>query len=125
LKSKFTYVGIRVRNLEESIAFYTGLLGMKVKGRTEIESTKGEVVSLESGDGAFELELNYYKKDSPYYKEYTAGEALDHLAFGVKDLNAALEEARRSGYRIVSEVKSEQSRWAYVEDPNGIWIELF
>ena len=98
---------------------------MKVKSTSKIESTKGEVVGLESGDGAFQLELNYYEKDSPYYTEYVAGEALDHLAFGVEDLNATLEEARKSGYRIISEMKSNESRWAYIEDPNGIWIELF
>lgn len=125
MKAKFTYVGIRVRDLEKSITFYTKLLGMKVKSRSKIEMTKGELVSLESGDGAFELELNYYGKDSPYYTEYAAGEALDHLAFGVEDLNGALEEVRKSGYRVISEMKSNASRWAYIEDPNGIWIELF
>lgn len=125
MKSKFTYVGIRVKDLEKSIAFYTQILGMKVKGRSKIESAKGEVVSLVSGDGAFELELNYYEKDSPYCTEYVVGEALDHLAFGIEDLNAVLEETRKSGYRVISEMKSNESRWAYVEDPNGIWIELF
>lgn len=125
MKSKFTYVGIRVKDLEKSIGFYTKLLGMKVKGRNRIEKSKGEVVSLESEDSAFELELNYYDNDSPYYTDYTVGEALDHLAFGVEYLTRALEEAHKSGYRIISEMKSGDSRWAYVEDPNGIWIEIF
>ncbi len=97
----------------------------RVKGRSRIEKAKGEVVSLESEGGGFELELNYYEKDSPYYTNYTVGEALDHLAFGVEDLTMALDEARASGYRVISEMKSKESRWAYVEDPNGIWIELF
>lgn len=125
MKSKFTYVGIRVKDLEQSIGFYTKLLGMRVKGRSRIEKAKGEVVSLESEGGGFELELNYYEKDSPYYSDYTVGEALDHLAFGVENLTKALDEARAGGYRVISEMKSNGSRWAYVEDPNGIWIELF
>lgn len=125
MKSKFSYVGIRVKDLEKSIDFYTKLLGMKVKGRSKMERTKGEVVSLEGEGGGFELELNYYERDSPYYTEYTVGEGLDHLAFGVEDLTKALQEVRASGYNVVSEVKSDKSRWAYVEDPNGIWIEFF
>jgi len=125
MKSKFAYVGIRVKDLEKSIDFYTKLLGMKVKGRNKFERTKGEVVSLECEGVPFELELNYYEKDSPYYTEYTAGEGLDHLAFGVEDLPRALDEARKGGYRVIAEMKSNGSRWAYVEDPNGIWIELF
>jgi lactoylglutathione lyase len=125
MKSKFTYVGIRVRDLEKSITFYTQLLGMQEKGRSTIQQTKGETVALETEDGGFTLELNYYQKDSPYFTEYSTGDALDHLAFSVDDLTKALEVARAGGYRVISEHKSNGSRWAYVEDPNGIWIELF
>lgn len=125
MKSKFTYVGIRVKDLEKSVDFYTKLLGMNVKGKSRIAQTKGETVVLEGEDAPFVLELNYYEKDSPYYTEYAVGEGLDHLAFSVEDLDKALKEARTGGYRIISEIKSNGSRWAYVEDPNGIWIELF
>lgn len=125
LNSKFTYVGIRVKDVEKSIDFYTKLLGMRVKGRSKMEQTKGETVGLESEEGGFVLELNYYEKDSPYYAEYVAGEALDHLAFNVEDLTKALEQVRATGSRVISEMKADGSRWAYVEDPNGIWIELF
>jgi lactoylglutathione lyase len=125
MKSKFTYVGIRVANLEKSIDFYTKVLGMKISGRGKTEQTKGETVSLASEKGGFILELNYYEKDSPYNTKYDVGEALDHLAFGVSNLDEALEEARAAGHRTVLELKSDGSRWAYIEDPDGIWIELF
>jgi lactoylglutathione lyase len=124
MKAKFSYVGIRVTDLERSIDFYTKLLGMTVKGRSRIEQTKGETVGLESENG-FVLELNYYEKESPYYAEYVVGEGLDHLAFNVDNLSEVLEEARASGYEIVSEMKSDGGRWAYIKDPNGIWVELF
>jgi len=62
VKSKFTYVGIRVKDMQKSIDFYTKLLGMTVTGRNKFEQTKGEVVSLESEKGGFSLELNYYEK---------------------------------------------------------------
>jgi len=125
MKTKFTYVGIRVKDLQRSIEFYTKLLGMKVKGRGRIEQTKGETVGLESEEGGFVLELNHYEKDSPYYTEYITGEGLDHLAFKVEDLDKALEEAKSSGHHLILEMKVDGSRWAYIEDPNGIWIELF
>jgi len=125
MKSKFTYVGIRVTNLEKSIDFYTKLLGMKVVGRGRIEQTKGETVALASQEGGFVLELNHYEKGSPYNTKYVVGEGLDHLAFGVDDLDKALKEAKSAGYPTVLEMKVEGSRWAYIEDPNGIWIELF
>ncbi len=90
-----------------------------------MEQTKGETVGLESEEGGFVLELNYYEKESPYNTPYSAGEGLGHLAFNVEDLSKTLDEARASGHRVISEMKADGSRWAYVEDPNGIWIELF
>ena len=125
MNAKFTYVGIRVMNLQKSIDFYTKLLGMKVTGRGKVEQTRGETVGLESEKGGFNLELNFYEKNSPYNTKYTVGEGLDHLAFKVDNLDNALKEAKHAGYRTILEIKSDGSRWAYIEDPNGIWIELF
>ena len=125
MKSKFTYVGIRVTDLERSIDFYTKVLGMKVTGRGKIELTKGETVGLQSEKDGFALELNYYEEESPYNTKYTVGEGLDHLAFKVDDLDKSLKEAKLAGHRTILEMKSDGGRWAYVEDPDGIWIELF
>jgi lactoylglutathione lyase len=112
MKGKFAYVGIRVTNLQRSIDFYSKLLGMKVTGRSKIEQTKGETVGLESEKGGFVLELNHYEENSPYNTKYAVGEALDHLAFKVDDLDKALEEARRAGHRTILQIKADGSRWA-------------
>jgi lactoylglutathione lyase len=125
MKADFKYVGIRVTDLDRSIGFYTKVLGMKVAGRAKIEQTKGEVVSLQSEKGGFTLELNYYEKGSPYNTHYSAGEGLDHLAFQVDDLDNALEEAHLAGHKTVLDVKAEGGRWAYIQDPDGNWIELW
>jgi len=125
MKAKFAYVGIRVTNLQKSIDFYTKLLGMKITGRGKIEQTKGETVGLQSEKEDFILELNYYEENSPYNTKYTVGEGLDHLAFKVDDLDKSLEEARTAGYQTVLKMKADGGRWAYIEDPDGIWIELY
>ena len=125
MKAKFTYVGIRVKNMKRSLEFYTKFLGMKDKGHARIEISKGDVAYLESKDGKVGIELNHYDAKSPYNVKYVVGEGLDHLAFGVDDLEASLEQAKKLGYKLLKEVRTEKSRWAYVEDPNGIWVELF
>ena len=125
MKTKFRYVGIRVKDLDASIAFYTKVLGMKLRERDKIDATKGEAAFLETEEGGFVLELNYYEKGSRFATAYTVGEGLDHLAFQVEDLDKALAEAKKAGYPVVSSIKTATSRWAYIEDPNGIWIELF
>jgi len=125
LKATLLYTGIRVKNLEGSVKFYTGLLGMKETGRNKIEATGGTVVGLKSVEGGQELELNYYPRGNKYATKYAAGEGLDHLAFKVEDLDKALADFAEAGHPTVLEIRGSSSRWAYVRDPNGIWIELF
>jgi lactoylglutathione lyase len=125
LKAKFTYVGIRVKDMKKSVDFYTKFLGMKDSGHSRIEVTKGDVTFLESEDGSVGIELNHYDSDSPFNEKYVIGEGLDHLAFGVEDIDVALGLARKLGHKPLREIKTAKNRWAYVEDPNGIWIELF
>ena len=125
MKSKFGYVGIRVTDIQRSIQFYSELLGMKVIGRSSIEQTKGETVALQCERGGPVLELNYYDKDSPYNTRYSSGESLDHLAFKVDDLDRAIEDAGKAGHPTVLEMNDKSGRWAYIHDPDGIWIELY
>jgi len=125
MKAKFFYTGIRVKDLEASVKFYTTLLGMKVRSRNTVDAAKGTVVELVcEGEGGNTLELNYYEKGSSFDTKYEVGEGLDHLAFAIKDLDAALAEAAKAGHPVVQKMQEPGSRYAYIQDPNGIWIEL-
>ncbi len=120
----FIYTGIRVKDLEESLRFYTELLGMRVIGREKIEATGGEVASVKCREDGPEIELNYYPEGSKYATDYAVGEGLDHLAFRVEDFDEALAQLARAGHPTILEINTGKSRWAYVQDPNGIYIEL-
>jgi len=125
MKAKFAYTGIRVKDLDESVAFYTRVLGMKEIGRSPVDGTTGATASLVSQEGGPVLELNYYEKGSPHAAKYVEGSELDHLAFQVDDLDKALAEANRMGNPTALAMKTATSRWAFIRDPNGIFIELF
>ncbi len=123
---RFIYTGIRVQNMDESIRFYTEVMGMKVIGKREkTEPTKGETVSLKSPTSEQILELNYYDEDSPFYEPYVAGEGLDHLAFDVADIRATVKRIKEQGIEVLVEPYT-IGGWseAFVKDPDGIWIEL-
>jgi len=125
MKTKLIYTGIRVKNLDESVRFYTTLFGMKETGRSEVKESQGQTVALQSEDGGPSLELNYYRKGSKFDTEYSVGEALDHIAFQVEDLDKLKAEAAKAGHPIILEMTSGSSKWAYIQDPNGIWLEVF
>ncbi|MEM0075012.1 MAG: VOC family protein [Conexivisphaerales archaeon] len=57
MKTKFQYTGIRVKNLDESIKFYTELLGMKLLSRKRVEENKGELATLSTDNGDFYKDL--------------------------------------------------------------------
>jgi lactoylglutathione lyase len=124
MKTSFIYTGIRVKDMKESIDFYTKVLGMKLIGKSKIPIAKGDVANLITEGGEFSLELNHYSKASKYDSRYVVGEGLDHLAFGVDDLDGLISKAKKMGHPVVTEMKTEKSRWVYIKDPNGIWIEL-
>ena len=124
MRARFRYTGIRVKDLDASVRFYTRVLGMTAQGPGRIDATKGRVIDMVTEGADHPLELNYYEDDSPYASHYEVGEGLDHLAFKVSDLDEAVREAERAGHPVVEEVRAGGSRWVYIEDPNGIWIEL-
>ncbi len=121
----FAYTGIRVKDLEASVRFYTTVLGMKEVERFTQSATNGTVVLLAMEGSGHQLELNHYPKGSRFDTKYEVGEGLDHLGFETRDLDGVLAEAKKAGYPAVLEMKDATHRWAYIQDPNGIWIEFF
>jgi lactoylglutathione lyase len=129
LNFRFIYTGIRVKDMDESIKFYTEVLGMEiVEKRERTEPTKGEGVTLKSPNSNQLLELNFYERDSPFFTPYENGEDLDHLAFDVENLESAISDLRRKGVEIVVEPYQigKEAGWkeAFIRDPNGIWVEF-
>lgn len=119
----FRYTGIRVRNLERSIDFYTRVLGMRVTWRMKIRETGGEIAVLKSPRGTQRLELNWYPPRGRY-RRYRQGDELDHLAFAVPDVDVFLRDHRKD-FRVVMRAFDEgNDRLTYVTDPDGAWIEL-
>ena len=124
MKARLRYTGIRVKDLDASLKFNTSVLGMTVRSRDTIDATKGVVVDLISEDGSHPLELNYYERGSAFDTKFEVGEGLDHLGYEVADLDKAIAEAKKAGHPVIQEIKAGTSRWVYIQDPNGIWIEL-
>jgi lactoylglutathione lyase len=118
---------LRVNNLQQSIDFYTKILGMNLIRTTDRPEQKYSLAFLGYGkgnaEGQAELELTYnYGTDN-----YVLGDAYGHIALGVEDVYKTCEHIRASGGNITRDagpVKGGETLIAFVEDPNGYKIEL-
>lgn len=120
---KFTlrYTAIQVTDLDRALNFYLNVLGMRLVTRIKVLETKGELAIVKSDGADHWLEINWYAD-----QQYQSGDELDHVAFQVADLNEALSELKQKGIEPISYVReSKNSRWTYIADPDGIWIEIF
>ena len=120
---KFLHTSITVRNMEESLAFYTGMLGLQFERRRTIPENHAEIAFVRDPVSGARVELTHWEgKDS-----FEAGEQLDHLAFEVEDLDRTLMHLRTKNVRVAKEpyrLSGGSSRIAFVLDPNDVWIEL-
>ncbi len=116
---------IRVGNMDESIAFYTDVLGMKLLRRNDYPEGKFTLAFVgygkESEEAVVELTYNWG------VEAYEMGLAFGHIAIEVDDVYEACERIRARGGKIVREagpMKGGTTILAFVEDPDGYRIEL-
>ncbi len=98
MRFEFEDTGLRVRDLDAAIDFFTKVLGMKLEARLKADWTKGEFANLYSADGKHKLELNWYAPDSPVAGPFREGDELDH----------------EGGWHI-----------AFVPVVEGLWLDVF
>ncbi len=124
---RLEYFGIRVRDLDRSLKFYSEALGLKeVKRGTQYEAGGGIWVLLKDAESNQQLELNWYPANSPFASPYIAGEGLDHIGFIVENVRATYEELLAKGAEPTELNPSRTGGWlAYVKDPDGNWVEIF
>jgi lactoylglutathione lyase len=120
---KLLHTSITVRSMDDSLRFYTEVLGLEFERRRTIPENKAEIAFVKDPASGGRIELTHWDgKDT-----FEPGEQLDHLAFEVEDLDRFLMRVRTKGIRIAKEpysISGGASRLAFILDPNDVWIEL-
>jgi lactoylglutathione lyase len=116
---------LRVVDLEKSLAFYTGLFGMKLLRRTDYPDGKFTLAFVgftdEASGAVIELTHNWG------VEKYELGNAFGHIAIEVKDAYAFCESIKQRGGKVVREagpMRYGGTVIAFIEDPDGYKIEL-
>ena len=99
---RLDHVGIAVASIEESLDVYRAL-GLAESGRETVESQGVVTAFLPLGDTRLEL-LEPKGADSPVAKFLAKrGPGVHHLCFAVEDLERALADLKKRGFRLVNE----------------------
>ncbi len=126
MKLKFGYTGIRVRDLDGAIQFFTKYLGMKLQARIKAPWNKGEFANLVSPGEKHWLELNWYADDSPVAGPFREGEELDHLGFAADDFEGTLRRLNEAGYPTkIGPIKAGNWDVAFVKGFENIWFDIY
>jgi methylmalonyl-CoA/ethylmalonyl-CoA epimerase len=98
---KLHHVGIAVADLDESIRLYTEVFGATLIERRRNEKEGLEAAFLRAGEAELEL-MAPLRDDSPVGKFVAKrGPGMHHVAFGVSDIEKAMDEARANGLELI------------------------
>jgi len=117
---ELNHVGIVIRDLEKSLAFYEGALGGKVVSRNIIPSSQTDVVYLQITGGMIELLHRREPAPSEVF-------GITHIGFMTDDLDGDFRALVDAGVTPLAQPKvagSGVGRIAFVADPNGARVEL-
>ena len=123
---KYLHTMVRVKNLEESLYFYSTILGLKEVRRKESEKGRFTLVFLAASDDlesaqseaspVIELTYNW---DS---EAYTGGRNFGHLAFQVEDIYNFCDYLQQHGVTLNRPPRD--GHMAFINSPDGISIEI-
>ena len=138
----FFHTGFVVKDIEESVKFYSEVLGMRIAARMErqgefIEQVlafpgahiKGGFVDMGEGH---QLELIQYLSPASGENSLKRNDlGASHLAFFVEDLDKFYQETSQKGIRYNNPPASMfddngklSRKVAYAQDPDGNWLEF-
>ena len=125
--TRIAHIGIAVRSLDDSTAFYRDVLGL---GDVPLDDSDGaKIIGLAAGPSLIEL-LEAESPESPIAKFVAKrGPGIHHICFAVDDLDATLARCRAHGVRLIDEmprVGAEGKRIAFLHpsSTSGVLVEL-
>jgi len=121
---KLEHVGIMVKDLETSIAFYRDVIGLELRG-TMVHTDPSITLAFLRFPGSEETEVELIHG---YNGGLPAEGKVHHIAFAVENLEDEIARLRALGVSFLEEeitTLPNGSRYIFFYGPDGEWLELF
>ena len=100
---KIDHLGIAVKSIETGKNFWSDVLGLKFEGVETVAEQKVTTAFFPVGESEVEL-LESTAPDGPIASHIEKrGEGIQHIALRVEDIEAALNELKAKGIRLIDE----------------------
>jgi len=118
---KLLHTRMRVSDMDQTIAFYTNVLGLEVLER-KVSPRGSHLAFLRVPNSEELIELCSFPPSGPVKVQ----EDLVHLAFQVENLDATIATLQHQGIRITDgpTKTSSGSRFIFIDAPDGYEVEL-
>ncbi len=125
---KIDHVGLAVKNLDETLAFYRDVLGIQSTSIEDYAPDKIRTAFLEVGDASFEI-MEPTSPESPVAKFLDSrGQGMHHISLEVDDLREELKKLQAKGVALVDKEPRQGAHYivAFVhpKSTGGVLIEL-
>ena len=119
--TKLLHTRMRVSDMDQTIAFYTKVLGLEVLER-KVSPRGSHLAFLRVPNSDELIELCSFPPSGPVKVQ----EDLVHLAFQVPDLDATMGALQQQGIRITDgpTTTASGSRFIFIDAPDGYEVEL-
>jgi methylmalonyl-CoA/ethylmalonyl-CoA epimerase len=126
---KIDHLGIAVISIDAGKNFWTDTLGLEFEGTETVVEQKVTTAFFPVGESEVEL-LESTAPDGPIAKYLEKkGEGIQHVAFRVENIEAALSELKEKGIRLIDEMPRTGAGGARIaflhpKSTNGVLVEL-
>lgn len=122
MKQKMVHTCYRVKNLEESLAFYKNAFDFEISRLRDFPEHKFTLAYLTLPGDAYELELTY-NYDHPGYE---IGDGYGHIAIAVENLEELHAKQKAAGYNVtdLKGLPGTPPSYYFILDPDGYKIEV-
>ena len=120
---KFLHAMIRVKNIDESMKFYTELIDLNRTGEVKLDDST--LYYLSDEDGQTQLELTY--NDETPAEGYQNGNDFGNFAFETNSMEEFTNKMNKFGYKYIYEpffMQEVNMYIAFLKDPDGNEIEI-
>jgi len=126
---KIDHLGIAVNSIDVGRTFWSDILGLDFEGAETVEEQKVTTAFFPVGESEVEL-LESTAPDGPVAKYIEKrGQGIQHIAFRVADIDAALAELKAKGVQLIDQVPRKGAGGAKIaflhpKATGGVLVEL-